>query len=105
MRVLKIVGLVEHYGEGIDRMYREMESRLLAPPVFTATASSVTVTLYHHSVVDVEDQLWLQALETEQLTTDGSHYPPPTAHGRSGSTRRGRRVADSDAAPAGSAQY
>ena len=70
MRVLKIVGLVEEYGEGIDRMYREMESRLLAPPVFTATARSVTVTLYHHSVVDVEDQLWLQALETEHLTTD-----------------------------------
>ena len=36
MRVLKTVGLVEEYGEGVERMYREMESRLLEPPVFSA---------------------------------------------------------------------
>ena len=70
MRVLKTLGLVEEYGEGIERMYREMESRLLEPPVFTATGSSVTVTLYNRSVVDVEEQLWLQALDGEHLTAD-----------------------------------
>ena len=43
MRILKTVGLVEEYGEGIDRMYREMESRLMEPPMFEATAGSVTV--------------------------------------------------------------
>ena len=62
MRVLKSLGLVEEYGEGIDRMYREMEARLLAPPVFEATSSSVTVTLRHQSLVDVEDQAWLLGL-------------------------------------------
>ncbi len=70
MRVLKTVGLVEEYGEGIERMYQEMESRLLEPPVFAATDSSVTVTLYNRSVIDVEEQLWLQALEDVHLTAD-----------------------------------
>ena len=70
MRVLKTVGLVEEYGEGIERMYREMESRLLEPPVFSANDSSVTVTLYNGSVIDVEEQLWLQALEGVHLTAD-----------------------------------
>ena len=70
MRVLKTLGLVEEYGEGIERMYREMESRLLEPPVFTATDSSVTVTLYSRSAIDVEDQLWLQALAGVNVTAD-----------------------------------
>ena len=70
MRVLKTVGLVEEYGEGIERMYREMESRLLQPPVFSVTASSVTVTLYNRAVVDVETQLWLQALAGVPLTAE-----------------------------------
>ena len=62
MRVLKSLGLVEEFGEGIDRMYREMEARLLAPPTFEATASSVTVTLRSRSLVDAEDQAWLLGL-------------------------------------------
>ena len=70
MRVLKTVGLVEEYGEGIERMYEEMESRLWEPPVFSATDSSVTVTLYNRSVIDVEEQLWLQALEGVHLMAD-----------------------------------
>ena len=70
MRVLRTLGLVEEYGEGIERMYREMESRLLEPPVFSATDSSVTVTLYNRNVVDVETQLWLHALDGEDLTAE-----------------------------------
>ena len=70
MRVLKTMRLVEEFGEGIDRMYREMESRLMEPPSFEATASSVTVTLRNHFLVDVEDQLWLTQLGREELTAD-----------------------------------
>ena len=70
MRVLKTMGLVEEYGEGIDRMYREMESRLMEPPVFEATASSVTVTLRNRFLVEVEDQVWLMQLGREDLTTN-----------------------------------
>ena len=65
MRVLKMLGLVEEYGEGIDRMYREMESRLMEPPMFEATASSVTVTLRNRSLANVEDQVWLLAVGGE----------------------------------------
>ncbi len=68
MRVLKTLGLVEEYGDGIDRMYREMEARLLEPPVFEATASSVTVTLRNRMLVDVEDQVWLNRLGRDDVT-------------------------------------
>ena len=57
-------------GEGIERMYQEMESRLLEPPVFSATDASVTVTLYNRSAIDVAEQLWLQALDGVHLTAD-----------------------------------
>lgn len=70
MRVLKSLGLVEEYGEGVERMYREMEARLLEPPVFTATSSSVTVTLHNGSLVDVQDQAWLRLLESWHLTKE-----------------------------------
>ena len=62
MRVMKTMGLVEEYGEGVDRMFREMEARLMEPPVFEATASSVTVTLRNRMLVAVEDQVWLNQL-------------------------------------------
>ena len=68
MRILKTVGLVEEYGEGIDRMYREMEARLMEPPMFEASAGSVTVTLRNRFLVDVEDQVWLMQLGREDLT-------------------------------------
>ena len=89
MRVLKSLGLVEEYGEGIDRMYREMEARLLAPPVFEATSSSVTVTLRHRSLVDVEDQAWLLGLAD---TTTASERLALIAARRAGAvTRRALR--------------
>jgi len=68
MRVLKLLGLVEEYGEGVDRMFREMEARLMEPPVFAATPSSVTVTLHNRSLLTVEDQAWLGLLGHLDLT-------------------------------------
>lgn len=63
MRALRSVGLVEEFGEGVDRMYHQMETRLMLPPEFTATADSVTVTLRNQFLVDLEEQAWLLALE------------------------------------------
>ena len=69
MRVLKILNLVEEYGEGVDRMFNEMEARLMEPPNFAATPSSVTVTLYNRSTLSIEDQAWLSLLgHLEDLT-------------------------------------
>lgn len=70
MRVLKLLGLVEEYGEGVDRMFRDMEERLLQPPVFVATPASVTVTLKSQSRLSVEDQAWLQLLGRPNLSSD-----------------------------------
>ena len=68
MRVLKTMGFVEEYGDGIDRMYREMEARLMEPPIFEATASSVTVTLRNRMLVDVEEQVWLNQLDRDDVS-------------------------------------
>ena len=68
MQVLKTLRLVEEYGEGVDRMYQEMEARLLEPPIFEATSSSVTVTLKNRSLVDVADQAWLAMLATYPIS-------------------------------------
>ena len=62
MRALKDIGLVEEFGEGVDRMYRAMEERLMLPPTFAATGASVTVTLHNRFLVSVEEQVWLQLL-------------------------------------------
>ena len=89
MRVLKSLGLVEEYGEGVDRMYREMEARLLPPPTFDATTSSVTVTLRSRSLVDAEDQAWLLGLAE---TTTASERLALIAARRDGAvTRRALR--------------
>jgi ATP-dependent DNA helicase RecG len=68
MRVLKSLGLVEEYGEGVDRMFSEMEARLMEPPIFNATGSSVTVTLRNRFLVDVEQQAWLALLGHVELS-------------------------------------
>lgn len=70
MGILKTLGYVEEYGEGVDRMFREMESRLMEPPAFEATADSVSVTLHKRVLVDVDDQVWLTQLGTQELTYD-----------------------------------
>lgn len=70
MRVLRDIGLVEEFGEGVDRMYREMEERLMAPPVFAATEASLTVTLHNRFLVSVEDQAWLQILGSGPDSTE-----------------------------------
>ncbi len=68
MRVLKTLGLVEEYGEGIDRMFDEMEARLMDPPNIEPTPSSVSVTLRNRFLVSAEDQAWLAVLGHLQLT-------------------------------------
>jgi len=70
MRVLRTMGVVEEFGEGIDRMIQIMESRLLAPPKFDASADSVTVTLNNHSQVSLDDQVWLRHFVDNRITLE-----------------------------------
>lgn len=68
MGVLKVLRVVEEYGEGVDRMIDEMEARLMAPPTFVSTDDSVTVVLYNRTPLSVEDQAWLALLADLDLT-------------------------------------
>ncbi|MYC85166.1 MAG: hypothetical protein F4X18_06535 [Acidimicrobiia bacterium] len=70
MGVLKTMGLVEEYGEGVDLMIRGMESRLMERPVFSANPDSVTVTLRSRALVGVEDQAWLQLFADHSMTVE-----------------------------------
>lgn len=62
MRCLKTLGLVEEFGEGIDRMFDAMEERLMDPPSIVAAPNSVTVTLRNRFLVSVDEQAWLGLL-------------------------------------------
>jgi ATP-dependent DNA helicase RecG len=104
MTVLKTLGLVEEFGEGMDRMFGEMEARLMRPPAIVADGVSVTVTLYAGSFLTAEDQAWLALLGHLELTT--SERRALVAAKRDGYvTRRALRslmpVVDADALLAG----
>jgi len=92
MRVLKILNLVEEYGEGVDRMFTEMEARLMEPPHFSATSSSVTVTLYNRSVLSIEDQAWLALLGHLDLTVHERRAIVIARHEESVTPRRLRKA-------------
>lgn len=70
MRVLKMLNLVEEYGEGVDRMFHEMEVRLMEPPLFDDSGSSITVTFKNQALVSVEDQVWLSLLGKFDLSPE-----------------------------------
>ena len=70
MGVLQKLGLVEEFGEGMDRMFSEMDARLMTPPDITATSGSVTVTLYNRILVSIDDQAWMALLADFPMTRD-----------------------------------
>lgn len=90
MHVLRLLGLVEEYGEGVDRMISEMEARLMEPPIFAATHSSVTVTLRGRFLIDVEDQAWLSLLGQYDLSPEERRILVAARH-EEGITRRRAR--------------
>ena len=92
MRVLKLLNLVEEYGEGVDRMFSEMEARLMEPPHFAATPSSVTVTLYNRSVLSIEDQAWLALLGHLDLTVQERRSLVVARHEEAVTPRRMRAI-------------
>lgn len=96
MHVLKLFKLVEEYGEGIDRMFQEMEERLMEPPHFTATESSVTVTLLHRSALSIDDQVWLSLLGHIDLSPQERRVLVQARHGEGVTPRQLRRIFGED---------
>ena len=87
MRSLKDFGLVEEFGEGVDRMFAEMEARLMTPPTITSSATSVTVSFFNRFLVSVEDQAWLASLSHLSLS-EGERLALAIARQEGGVTRR-----------------
>lgn len=92
MHVLKLFNLVEEYGEGIDRMFHEMEERLMEPPHFTATESSVTVTLFNRSALSIDDQAWLSLLGHIDLSPQERRTLVEARHGGGVTPRQLRQL-------------
>ena len=92
MHVLKLLGLVEEYGEGVDRMYRELAERLMEPPLFGATTSSVTVTVQSRSMLTVEDQAWLALVGHFDLSPQERRVLVLARHGGSITRRQVRAI-------------
>lgn len=88
MKVLRLLNLVEEYGEGVDRMFHEMEARLMEPPSFAATPSSVTVTFYNRSLLSIEDQAWLALLGHLELSAAERRVLVVAKHERAVTPRR-----------------
>jgi ATP-dependent DNA helicase RecG len=53
------LGLVEEAGQGVDRMFREMEAALLDPPKLEERGNSFIVRFSGRSVFAAEDRLWI----------------------------------------------
>lgn len=102
MDVLQRLRLVEEAGQGIDRMYKEMEDALLAPPDFQERAHSFVVRLTGTSVFAAEDRLWIARLQNLGLTADAKIATVyARRHGSiTNETLRGLRNLDRDASRA-----
>jgi ATP-dependent DNA helicase RecG len=70
MALLRTAGLVEEFGDGVDRIFDDMAERLLPEPIYVATSSSVSVTLRTTTSLRLEDQVWLSTLSDVALSRD-----------------------------------
>lgn len=70
MDALQRLGLVEEAGQGIDRMFAEMEDALLDPPEFEERDASFVVRLRGTSLSTAEDRLWASQFNDLDLTVD-----------------------------------
>ena len=63
-RVLTELGVMREQGEGIPRMFEEMEESYLPLPEFEADEHSFAVTLRNQPIFDVGDPEWIQHLQS-----------------------------------------
>ena len=63
-RVLTELGVMREQGEGIPRMFAEMEESYLPLPEFEADDHSFAVTLRNRPIFDVGDPEWIQHLRS-----------------------------------------
>jgi ATP-dependent DNA helicase RecG len=70
MDALHRLGLVEEAGQGIDRMFTEMEDALLDPPEFEEREASFVVRLKGTTLFTADDRLWAAQFASMELPPD-----------------------------------
>ncbi len=68
VRVLSDLGYMREIGEGLPRMFREMEQNALRPPEFSTEGFFFTVTLRNTPIYDDETLRWLDRFDRSRLT-------------------------------------
>lgn len=69
-RVLVELGLMRDEGEGIPRMFDEMERSFLAPPEFSVEHDTTRVTLYNTPLFETADDHWRRIVERATINSD-----------------------------------
>jgi ATP-dependent DNA helicase RecG len=97
VRVLADMGYLREMGEGIPRMFEEMEHHGLNPPEFSAEGFFLVVTLRNTPVYDDETLRWLNQFSTSQINSRQRRILAYAhCHGKTFSTAEYERVAEVD---------
>jgi ATP-dependent DNA helicase RecG len=97
VRVLADLGYLREMGEGIPRMFEEMEHSGLRPPEFTAEGFLFVVTLRNTPVYDEETLRWLSQFRPHEVSFRQRRLLAYAyCHGKTFSTAEYERIAEVD---------
>ena len=97
VRALADMGYLREMGEGIPRMFEEMEHHGLKPPEFSAEGFFLVVTLRNTPIYDDETLRWLNQFATSQINSRQRRLLAfAYCHGKTFSTAEYERVAEVD---------
>ncbi|HVO93425.1 MAG TPA: ATP-binding protein [Terriglobales bacterium] len=97
VRVLADIGYLREMGEGIPRMYQEMESYGLSPPELAVEGFTFSVTLRNAPIYDESTLRWLNQFKTAQINLRQRRLLAYAyCHGKTFSTTEYERIAEVD---------
>jgi ATP-dependent DNA helicase RecG len=97
VRVLADLGYLKEMGEGVPRMFQEMENYGLHPPEFSSDGFLFTVTLRNAPVYDDDTLRWLNQFRSAQINLRQRRLLAYAyCHGKTFSTTEYERIAEVD---------
>jgi ATP-dependent DNA helicase RecG len=97
VRVLADLGYLQEIGEGVPRMYQEMENYGLHPPELSAEGFIFSVTLRNAPIYDETTLRWLNQFGTSQINLRQRRLLAYAyCHGKTFSTTEYERIAEVD---------
>ncbi len=97
VRVLADLGYLKEMGEGIPRMFHEMEHHGLQPPQFSTQGFGFTVSLYNTPVYDESTLRWLNQFSAVKINFRQRRLLAYAyCHGKTFSTTEYQRIAEVD---------